>query len=249
MTIRLSRTTAATLVALVALAGGAAVLRAQEPAPQLPIGVVDMYRIEEQAPQFAAARASVEDLQGQLTAVMQVAASYRFLTPAELDEAVTLYRLKDTRTRQQRERLTALADLDAKHAARFHELPALPEGSRSVGTDAEFAQLLALYDACEQHQNDLVRDARGKLAGEVRAYEEKVAVQFNGAVEQVAREQGLAMVLEKRVRIESAEVDPTLQSLGYQYRRVVHYGGTDVTDAVVAELIRRNNEANGVPAP
>lgn len=248
MTIRVNRTTLVLVASAVALATGGAVLRAQAQAgQQVPIGVIDLYAIEEQAPQFAEARAHVAEYQAQLDAAMQVAAPYRFLKAEELNSAIALERAGDNRTRQQREQLEALMTEDERRATRYRELVTLPADQRGTATDAEFADLAKLYDECEQAQNALIKDAREKLALGIRQYEEKVSGQLDKALEAVATRQGLAMILEKRVRTENQAADPTLASLGYQYRRIVHYGGTDVTGDVLAELVRLSNEANGVP--
>jgi hypothetical protein len=248
MTIRVNRTTLVLVVSVVALVTGGAVLRAQAQAgQQVPIGVIDLYAIEEQAPQFVEARAHVAEYQAQLDAAMQVASPYRFLRAEELNTAIALQRAGDTRTRQQREQLEALMAEDEKRATRYRELLTLPADQRIPATDAEFADLGKLYDECEATQNALIKDARGKLALGIRQYEEKVSSQLDKALDGVAKQQGLALILEKRVRTENQAADPTLASLGYQYRRIVHYGGTDVTKEVLAELVRLNNEANGVP--
>lgn len=244
VTVRVPRTALVGVAAAVLLLIGAAVLAAQAPPPPpLPIGVLDVAVLERDAPQFAEARAHVAALQDDETAALRATAVYRFLTVAELDEATQLERDRERRTRDQRERLAALVEIDTTHAARYRELLTLPEAKRTPATDTEFGELTALYDACEARQNERLTQARESVAAAIQQREEVVGAALEQAVAQVARERGLALVLEKRVRFDSGSLDAELAQFAYQHRAIVHYGGVDVTQDVLAVLAKSANVA------
>jgi hypothetical protein len=230
--------------ALAALAA-AAIVRAQEPTPTPgPIGTIEFYRIQDQAPQFVEARKAIKDPGDEAAVLQRVCAIYSMLSPDQFDRAIALERTEESeRTMDQRKELDALRATDGERAARFRAL--LQTDKPTPETDAEFDGLRGTFDACAEHKKTASDDVQRRLDDANARTQQKVSAALDAAVTKVAREKDLAAVLQSSVRTVGRDLDTGVPVI--EYHRIVHYGGADVTDDVLAELVKENNAERGVP--
>jgi len=234
------------LSALLAALAAAVIVRAQDATPTPgPIGKIEFYRVQDQAPQFVEARKSIEDLGDEAALLQRVSATYSMLSPQELDRVLTLERTDEpARTADQRKELDSMRMTENERAGRFRAL--LQVETPTPETDAEFDKLRGMFDACAEHKKTKSDDVQRKLDDANTQMQQKVTAALDAAVKKVAEAKGLAAVLQSTVRTVGPHLDTGVPVI--EYHRVVHYGGVDVTDDVLAELVRMNNAERGVPA-
>lgn len=231
------------------LAVSAVALRAQDGVPRvrLGVGVLELYDVERRAPQFIEARATLASLQEDAAATVRAAEQYTMLEPEEFERALALERVRDVAmTREQRAELDLLRRTDDERNGRFRGLLQLPPEERTPETDAEFERLRKLYDACAEHRTQLTTAVQTELEQKERSFREKLAAELDAALARVAEAKGIETIVQRSVRTVSPNIE-TGQPV-VEYHRIVHYGGTDVTDDVVAELTRANDVERGLPS-
>jgi len=230
--------------ALVAAAG----LRAQPaPAPVAqPIGVLDYYTVEREAPQFAEAVDAVRHLEDEVAVLSRVAATYTLLPDESLTRAVALEKAVDTGlSKEQRTDLEQLRDDNEKANARYRALLQLPQTSRTPETDAVFDRLTQLRDACRTTTERMLTEQQTTLEQKNQELNEKVTADLDAATAKVAAARGVGVVLQKTIRTVSPNIETGRPVV--EYHRVVHLCNVDVTADVVKELQNVNAERRGLP--
>jgi len=242
------KSTLVTVTAILAVGAGMAGLRAQEPTGEaFRVGLVDLYTLETDAPQFASARAAIGKLEADRAAVLRAGAAYTMLTPEEFDRAAELERTPpEERTAAQSEELRRLRDTDAERANRLQALLQLPEAERTPQGVTEFDELQAMQDACWKHQATRKNELTREMDRQLSVHEETATRALDEVLQEIAAEQGLDMIVQPRIRTVGQRLD-TGEPL-VEYHRVVHYGGVDITADVVAKLTARYSAAGALAA-
>ncbi len=236
-----------TATAILAAGAGMAALRAQEAAPPASsrIGLVDLYDIEEQAPQFVDARRAIGELEARNAAVLRAGSAYTMLTPEQFDRAVELEMTPPVeRTADQAGELSALQEIDAEAWERFSALMQASEGERTPESVAEYDRLKAQWDACSDHQAALRARLSTEIDQQLRTHEETATRALDAVLTEIAAEKGLELIVQPRIRTIGRNAytgDPLPE-----FHRVVHYGGTDVTAEAITKLTARYSEAGAL---
>jgi Skp family chaperone for outer membrane proteins len=194
---------------------GAALFMTSAAAPksnQIAMGYVDLRTVFEDAPVAQAAKRSAEEMRGQLQRELSLMQDTVALSDEEQKELRTLLAKQNPSDKEK----ARIAELRGKTAKLDDELVQLQQ--KPAPTDAEKARM--------QELTQLFSRARNKLQQEMQARQDRLDQEGDKlmaglqekilkAVEDVAREQGLTMVVDKQARL---------------------FGGEDITKAVVGKL-------------
>ncbi len=248
----MKRNTVGLLGTVVILAAGAlAVHGAQDPpasAGRAPsIGVIDYYRVEAQAPQFAEAREALRDLEEEAAVLAFASSAYTMLRPEDFDRALALEATpRDQRTADQGAEVDQLRSLSEEAASRFRALLQLRPTERTPQTEAELDQLRGLQAEAEAHRKALQASLQERMDAAHIAMNEAVSAELKGTLEEVAARRGLDMVVQRSIRTVGQQIETGLPVI--EYHQVVHLGGVDITDEVIEGLVARAAEKAGFGA-
>jgi outer membrane protein len=176
------------------------------------VGYVDVQKVLQDSPAAVNARKNAEGLKSRLQEQLAAQSTYIFLTESDQTELQGLQQ-KENQTDKEKARI---ADLQKKSETAEVEYRALQQ--KSGASDAEKARLAELAGMRTRNMNRLqasqqkAQEELDKKAGDLM---EDLQGRILKAVEEVATDQKLTMVVDKQARL---------------------YGGSDITELVVNKL-------------
>lgn len=191
-----------------------AALAAPAAAQEVKVGKIDVPRTLRAFEQFATHRREVEQRMAQLNAQLtERAERFTLLLDEEWNKLQELRAKGQNLSEAERAELDKLMKLSDERDRQLAELETKPER-----TEAERDQLNLLQSIKRQAQQGL-KTMQERLGEELRQFDQegsaRIQEKFDAAVKQIAEAQGLTLVV-------SSEL--------------VFFGGTDITDAVIAAL-------------
>jgi len=180
----------------------------------IPVGYVDVQKVLQDSPAAVNARKEAEALKGRLQEKLAQQQEFIFLTSAELQELSVLQEKPQAQTSDKEK--ARIAELQKKSQTAETELRGLQQ--KSGPSDTEKARMQELTNLRTQNMNRLqaaqqsAQEELDKKAGDLM---DGLQGRILKAVEDVATEEKLPMVVDKQARL---------------------YGGRDITESVINKL-------------
>ena len=210
--LRLRRTAwvLATAIAVIGLIGSGAWAAATEPK----IGVVDLQKVDKDAPRVTQYREEFDARKANLNQKLEIRVQNMMLNEDEIKELVDL-KTSDKPTDAQKARIQALTDVER---AKDDELKKLQE-TKDLN-DQQKARLKELQDIQQKSKdagNVFSKDYEAQLQSKFAELQDKIVADILAAVNKAAEAKGMTMVFDKAG---------------------VLFGGIDITDDVISRLDR-----------
>lgn len=203
--------TLATIISAVCFTGMAAIAADNSPK----IAVVDLAKVYKDAPRVKQYMEELDGFRAQLGQKLEIRSQNMMLDENEIKELIDL-KLKATATDKDKARISELMDIERKRDEELKQLQATKDLSEPQ--KARQTELQKLQANSKTTGESLEKDYNANLQSKIQELDEKAKVDMQEAINKVAGEKAYTLIFDKSA---------------------VMFGGTDISDQVIAKLDRK----------
>ena len=182
---------------------------------QIKIGVVDIQKMYRDAPRIKQYMEDLDEFRGSLALKLEIYGQNTMLDGNEIKELIDL-KTKETPTEADKTRIKTLEDTER---ARDAELKGLQENKElNEQQKARLQELQDMQKMSKDTLNAIAKDYDEQWQTKTQEFDAKAVADLREAINTVAQDKGFTLVLDQAA---------------------VFFGGTDITDDVIAKLDRK----------
>lgn len=186
-------------------------------AADVAIGTVEMAKVYTEAPRVKQLRERLEQRSKEFDSRLDIREQNLMLTEEQVRELIEL-KMKPNPTDKEKARIQELTETEHKLDEQLKNLQNTPQDKLTDTEKARLKELTDLQAASKTAGGQIEKDYNTQLQNEARELEAKAFDEITAVIKQIAEAKKLNYVLEKNV---------------------VFFGGTDVTNEVIAKLDRK----------
>lgn len=181
------------------------------------IGTVDMAKVYTEAPRIKQLRERLEQRSKEFESRLDIREQNLMLTEEQVRELIDL-KMKPSPTDKDKARIQELTDIERSLDEQLKNLQNTPQDKLTDTEKTRLKELTDLQTASKTAGGQIEKDYNSQLQNEARELEAKASEEISAVIKQIAESKKLAYVVDKAV---------------------VFFGGTEITNEVIAKLDRR----------
>lgn len=179
------------------------------------IAVVDLQKVYKDAPRVKQYMEELDAFRAELGQKLEIRSQNMMLNEDEIKELIDL-KIKTTPTDKEKARITELEGMERSRDAELKQLQSTKDLTDQQ--KARQTELQNLQNSSKTTGESLEKDYNSNLQNKVQELDDKAKADMQDAINKVAEAKGYSLIFDKSA---------------------VMYGGTDITDQVIAKLDRK----------